>query len=527
MQPCHGADRDRARAAARPRAPRAVWCRVQWGGPAQILAGTGRRPAQVTLRAGRRAATGLVGRQAEPGEAARRPARRRGQENAGVQFAIAGAGPDEARLRTQASTLDVTARARFLGFVPEADLPGLYRLADVFAIASEAELQSLATLEAMATGLPVAAVNAAHSANWSARGERVPCRSGRRRRDGSQAGPALRRPRDARRCPRRPRARRRPRRGPVPHGMGVLYRAARSGHGGRRAMTMSPRPPVPLLFLVGDNGGGHRSAANAVAQALDRLWPGCFAPVIDDPAGRPGRACACCAGSSASTGPSSGGAPGCGACCGVRTARLRRSAGSGGHSWPPPTPPSPRAVAASKPVMIVASSDDHRARRPGARRRGRTAARDHRDHRPDHGAPGVAEPRGRSCPSRRPRRWRTACRGRACRKSACLQIGVPVAAESAGLAAADAAAPRPAPLPRPARGRFLVVVTGGGEGSGGCTGAPPPSSSESRAVDVAVICGRNRLLRRGLLARLACANPGNAADRARLRRQHGRLASRR
>jgi 1,2-diacylglycerol 3-alpha-glucosyltransferase len=78
----------------------------------------------------------------------------------GVQFAIAGAGPDEARLRTRARALGVTARVRFLGFVPEADLPGLYRLADVFAIASEAELQSLATMEAMATGLPVVAVNA-------------------------------------------------------------------------------------------------------------------------------------------------------------------------------------------------------------------------------------------------------------------------------------------------------------------------------------------------------------------------------
>jgi len=33
---------------------------------------------------------------------------------------------------------------------------------------------------------------------------------------------------------------------------------------------MSPRPPVPLLFLVGDTGGGHRSAAQAVAQALER-----------------------------------------------------------------------------------------------------------------------------------------------------------------------------------------------------------------------------------------------------------------
>ena len=49
---------------------------------------------------------------------------------------------------------------RFLGFVPDADLAGLYRLADVFALASEAELQSLATMEAMAAGLPVVAADA-------------------------------------------------------------------------------------------------------------------------------------------------------------------------------------------------------------------------------------------------------------------------------------------------------------------------------------------------------------------------------
>ena len=43
---------------------------------------------------------------------------------------------------------------------PTSDLPGLYRLADVFAIASQAELQSLATMAAMASGLPVVAVDA-------------------------------------------------------------------------------------------------------------------------------------------------------------------------------------------------------------------------------------------------------------------------------------------------------------------------------------------------------------------------------
>jgi glycosyltransferase involved in cell wall biosynthesis len=48
----------------------------------------------------------------------------------------------------------------FLGFVPGVDLPGPYRRAVVSAITSEAELQSLTTMEAMATGLPVAAAAA-------------------------------------------------------------------------------------------------------------------------------------------------------------------------------------------------------------------------------------------------------------------------------------------------------------------------------------------------------------------------------
>jgi hypothetical protein len=47
-------------------------------------------------------------------------------------------------------------------------------------------------------------------------------------------------------------------------------------------------PPLPLLFLIGDTGGGHRSAAAAVAQSLDRLLPGRFAPVIADPLRGPG-----------------------------------------------------------------------------------------------------------------------------------------------------------------------------------------------------------------------------------------------
>jgi glycosyltransferase involved in cell wall biosynthesis len=73
---------------------------------------------------------------------------------------LAGTGPDEGRLKALAARLGVAERVRFPGFVPGGDLPGLYRLADVFAIASQAELQSLVTMEAMATGLPVVAVDA-------------------------------------------------------------------------------------------------------------------------------------------------------------------------------------------------------------------------------------------------------------------------------------------------------------------------------------------------------------------------------
>jgi glycosyltransferase involved in cell wall biosynthesis len=77
-----------------------------------------------------------------------------------VQLVVAGSGQEEAALRAMAERLGLSGSVRFPGFVPAADLPGLYRLADVFAIASEAELQSLTTMEAMASGLPVVAVDA-------------------------------------------------------------------------------------------------------------------------------------------------------------------------------------------------------------------------------------------------------------------------------------------------------------------------------------------------------------------------------
>ena len=83
-----------------------------------------------------------------------------GAGDAGPVLVLAGTGPDEDRLRSLARHYGVADRVRFPGFIADEDLPGLYRLADVFAIASQAELQSLVTMAAMACGLPVVAVNA-------------------------------------------------------------------------------------------------------------------------------------------------------------------------------------------------------------------------------------------------------------------------------------------------------------------------------------------------------------------------------
>ncbi len=51
-------------------------------------------------------------------------------------------------------------RVTFLGYLPDEDVPRLYRFADVFVIAGIAELQSIVTMEAMASGLPIIAADA-------------------------------------------------------------------------------------------------------------------------------------------------------------------------------------------------------------------------------------------------------------------------------------------------------------------------------------------------------------------------------
>src|SRR6059058_5197077 len=76
-----------------------------------------------------------------------------------AHIALVSTGPAEADLRAQVERLNVGDRVSFLGFVRDADLLALRRSSDLFVIPSEADLQSLSTMEAMACGLPIIAAN--------------------------------------------------------------------------------------------------------------------------------------------------------------------------------------------------------------------------------------------------------------------------------------------------------------------------------------------------------------------------------
>lgn len=75
-------------------------------------------------------------------------------------FVVVGKGVRKSALEQMAKQLGVADRVIFTGFVPDEDLPYIYKYSHCFIIASRAELLSLVTLQAMACGLPVIAVNA-------------------------------------------------------------------------------------------------------------------------------------------------------------------------------------------------------------------------------------------------------------------------------------------------------------------------------------------------------------------------------
>ncbi len=77
-----------------------------------------------------------------------------------IQFVITGNGAAIDGLKTLASELNLGPKVHFTGFIPNADLPAILNSIDIFTMPSEAELLSIATLEAMACARPVLAADA-------------------------------------------------------------------------------------------------------------------------------------------------------------------------------------------------------------------------------------------------------------------------------------------------------------------------------------------------------------------------------
>jgi 1,2-diacylglycerol 3-beta-galactosyltransferase len=261
-----------------------------------------------------------------------------------------------------------------------------------------------------------------------------------------------------------------------------------------------------MLFLVSDTGGGHRSAADAVRQALDSAYPGRFAPVICDPLLGPGAPLRL-RWLIGLYGP------------GIRlTPRLWGLLWRGCNSphalgWARRTLLRPayrsvsRAVEAHQPAVIVAfhpftaepAVHARDARAPGARLvtvvtdlvTAHLAWRDAAVDRIIVPSPAV----------------RQRCRLDGMAEERCAEIGLPVAAEFTEWQAG----PSQRRALRQALGlradRFLVLMTGGAEGSGHIYRRAAALLRRVEGVDVAVMCGRNDILRRRL-GRLAARAGG-------------------
>jgi glycosyltransferase involved in cell wall biosynthesis len=77
-----------------------------------------------------------------------------------VAYLICGDGDDRARLEAKAQALGVADRVVFAGYVPEAEKPDHYRLADAFVMPGRGEGFGIVYLEALACGIPVVASSA-------------------------------------------------------------------------------------------------------------------------------------------------------------------------------------------------------------------------------------------------------------------------------------------------------------------------------------------------------------------------------
>lgn len=77
-----------------------------------------------------------------------------------VRVELVGDGGELQNLQRLAKELGISGRVKFLGHISDADLPEAYERCTAFVMPSIAELQSIATMEAMASGRPVIGADA-------------------------------------------------------------------------------------------------------------------------------------------------------------------------------------------------------------------------------------------------------------------------------------------------------------------------------------------------------------------------------
>lgn len=76
-----------------------------------------------------------------------------------LRLVLIGDGPEKGALQALATELGIAERVTFTGALPFSDIPAYLKAADLFGFASVTETQGLVTMEALAAGLPVVAVD--------------------------------------------------------------------------------------------------------------------------------------------------------------------------------------------------------------------------------------------------------------------------------------------------------------------------------------------------------------------------------
>jgi 1,2-diacylglycerol 3-beta-galactosyltransferase len=260
---------------------------------------------------------------------------------------------------------------------------------------------------------------------------------------------------------------------------------------------------VPVLFLLADTGGGHRSAARAVGEALEESYPGRFDPVLCDPLAGPGSS-RLLRGVTRLYGPLIRLAPWVWgvlyrACDSRRAMRLLQ--------WTLlalADRPVTEAVARYEPAAIVSFHPLTGGAAVKARQRRSPATpvvTVVTDLVTSHAAWRVGDVDRTALPTAAA--WsRYGLAG-----NRCVDTGLPVAS---GFGTGPLPERERAALRRAlgvSGGRFLAVLAGGGEGSGGLARRAAAIVRSFGDVEVVVICGRNRGLRRRL-TRLAARADG-------------------